>query len=75
VTFSFDEAHRAILRPQLDAVRSVYDAVCAPYQAPAGWSGAIFASTVSTDTAGPPSCLHVVSTDTPVVAATPSNAI
>jgi len=56
VTFSFDEAHRAILRPQLDAVRSVYDAVCAPHQAPAGWTGAVFASVVSTDTAGPASC-------------------
>ena len=56
VTFSFDEAFDSIQRAQLDAVKSVYDATCGPWQAPSGYSGTTYVGETSTDTDTMPYC-------------------
>lgn len=56
VTFSFNVPSPYIRRPQLDAVKAIYDATCAPYQAPASYSGSTYVSQNSTDTDTMPYC-------------------
>jgi hypothetical protein len=48
VTFSFNEPFPNIQRAQLDAVKAMYDATCAPFQAPASYSGSSYVDSTST---------------------------
>ena len=56
VTFAFNEPFPRIQRAQLDAVRAMYSATCAPYQAPRNFTGLAYAKDVSTDTDTMPYC-------------------